>query len=51
MKNEATSSSQILKTIYHNDSFIYCYLKGEDNKALKFHRTNFSYFKTNSSLF
>ena len=47
---KTTSNSGILKTIYHNGSYLLL-LGKRKLQILKFHRNNFSSFKTNASLF
>ena len=41
-----TSSSEIIKTIYHNGSYLLL-LRRENCKVLKFHRSNSCYFQIN----
>ena len=45
-----TSSSGILKTIYHDGSY-YSYLERKNYKVLKYRRDNFSKLKISASLF
>ena len=47
---KTTSSFGILKTLYHNGSYLLLFEK-KKIKVLKFHRNDSSYFKISSSLF